>query len=96
MTLEDICDEIYPLTIVFDRYSGAYSGGKFTAWNCNTEDVPQAISSDDVSCDEFWETVDNDSAQSIKFGVGDTVIEAVSDLLRKTNKEDLTIDCVLF
>lgn len=45
----------YPLTICVDRYSGAYSGGEFTAWNLDANEVPEEIHSDDVTCSLFWD-----------------------------------------
>ena len=29
----------YPLTVLMDRYSGIFSGGKFTAWNKEQDSV---------------------------------------------------------
>ena len=46
--------DIYPLTITKDRYSGVYSGGEWTAWNCDADEVPSDISDDDVTCCGFW------------------------------------------
>lgn len=46
--------DIYPLTITKDRYMGTYSGGEWTAWNCDADDVPAEIACDDVTCCEFW------------------------------------------
>lgn len=70
-------DEIYPLTIVADRYNGAYSGGKFTAWNLLAEDIPEGIEGDDCDCHSFW--LENE----IVCGKGRTVSEALSDLYVK-------------
>ena len=67
----------YPLTICNDRYSGAYSGGKFTAWHLDAEDVPIDIFGDDVECDMFWESND------IPVGIGNTPEEAINDLKSK-------------
>jgi hypothetical protein len=46
--------DIYPLTITKDRYMGTYSGGEWTAWNCDADEVPEEIACDDVTCCEFW------------------------------------------
>lgn len=70
-------DEIYPLTITADRYSGAYSGGRYTAWNLCAEDVPEGIEGDDVDCHNFW--LENE----IVCGKGATVSEALADLYCK-------------
>lgn len=47
-----VSDGVYPLTVVADRYSGAYSGGKWTAWNLYPWDVPGGIFGDDCGCSE--------------------------------------------
>lgn len=44
--------DVYPLTICNDRYIGTYSGGEWTAWNCDPDDVPVDICLDDVTCCE--------------------------------------------
>ena len=89
---------IYPLTICFDRYSGVYSGGAYTAWNCDSDDVPTEISNDDVTCANFWRRAkarhkSNDDFIP-EFGVGSTVEEAVADLRKKliAVKEDFSVD----
>ena len=46
--------DIYPLTIIFDRYMGTYSRGVWTAWNTLPQDIPQAIFESDVPCGNFW------------------------------------------
>lgn len=76
-----IVDSIYPLTIVSDRYNGTYSGGKFTAWNREPDDIPEGISGDDCSCFEFW--LDNE----IVCGVGNTIQEAIGNLYININRE---------
>lgn len=73
-----ITDSIYPLTIVSDRYNGAYSGGKYTAWNLDPDKIPTEINADDTTCRLFWIdlTIDN----KIPHGVGKTIEEAVGNL----------------
>ena len=70
-------DEIYPLTIVSDRYGGTYSGGDFTAWNMDYYEIPTDPAEDDVTCMMFWDTTD------IVVGRGATPQEAVDDLKRR-------------
>lgn len=77
MSKEFMEDEIYPLTIVADRYNGAYSGGKYTAWNLLAEDIPEGTEADDVDCYDFWLT------NEIVCGKGRTVSEALADLYIK-------------
>lgn len=71
--------EIYPLTIIADRYSGVYSGGTYTAWNLEFHSIPREIAEDDVSCDNFWF---NDSSEYI-VGKGATPEAALTDLEQK-------------
>lgn len=76
-------DEIYPLTITADRYTGAYSGGAFIAWNLDADEIPEAIYYDDCGCHEFW--LDND----IVCGKGRTVSEALADLYCKLKTKEM-------
>jgi hypothetical protein len=69
---------IYPLVIISDRYSGAYSGGEYTVWNCYPENIPSEIFSDDNTCSHFW-CCEVDE-RSIFYGVGSTIQEAIDDL----------------
>lgn len=74
-------DDIYPLTIVSDRYSGTYSGGKFLAFNERVEDIPEGISHSDNGCAGFW------SGYTGIVGKGSTLGEAASDLLNRLNDD---------
>lgn len=74
----------YPLTIVFDRYNGVYSGGKFTAWNKSFDEVPIEIEEDDVTCREFWNK--HEESNGI-VGLGETPEEAVNDLIARLERE---------
>lgn len=69
-------NEICPLTIVKDRYSGVYSNGRYTAWHCHPDEIPEEISLDDVTCHEWWSI----NAKSWIVGRGDTPREATLDL----------------
>lgn len=73
---------IYPLTVVKDRYTGVYSGGKYTAWNLDFYEVPEDIAADDVTCSIFWYADEEPLA-----GRGDTPQEAIDDLLLRIQKE---------
>ena len=70
-------DEIYPLTIINDRYMGTYSGGEFTAWNMAYYEIPTEPAEDNVTCMRFWETT------KIPVGRGETPQKAVEDLRRR-------------
>lgn len=68
---------IYPLTIIKDRYNGVYSGGNFTAWNMYYYDIPTNPALGDITCLEFWNNT------SIPVGRGVTPDEAVKDLQKR-------------
>lgn len=77
--------EIYPLTIVLDRFNGTYSGGKFVAWNCQPCTVPSDTYSRDAY--EFWADI-RDFEGDIEspyptFGVGNSIEEAIKNLENK-------------
>ena len=74
-------EEIYPLTIVLDRYSGTYSGGYYTAWNMDSDEVPQEINADDVSCYDFWHSYEG------VVGLGRTPNDAIEDLRQKLSRQ---------
>lgn len=67
-------EPIYPITIVLDRYCGAYSGGIYTAWNLYPENVPKEIDGSDSECMDFWNT------NKTLCGKGDTPNAAVASL----------------
>lgn len=74
-------EDIYPLTIVRDRYNGTYSGGTFTAWRKYPDSIPSDIDDSDVPCMLFW----NDFKGIV--GKGYTIDEAVADLLRQLQEK---------
>jgi len=61
---------IYPLSICYDRYTGAHSGGKYTAWNLHSYEVPLEINGDDTTCMNFFDETE------IIYGRGDTPNDA--------------------
>jgi hypothetical protein len=74
--------EVYPITIVFDRYGGTYSGAKFTAWNLYVREMPEEIGGDDWDCGWWWGTPESERPVC---GKGGTPDEAWMDLERKIN-----------
>lgn len=71
----------YPLCIIYDRYNGTYSGGKWVALNCTPDSVPLNIAADDVTCAEMWALLKRHRDDGdILYGVGDTPEEAIDDL----------------
>lgn len=78
---DKMCDMMYPLSIIEDRFTGSYSGGKFTAWHAEANEIPSDVFSDDVICSVFWNNPDKHN--SPLFGIGDTIYDAVTDLYKK-------------
>ena len=74
---------LYPLTIIRDRYTGVYSGGEFTAWNLYPEDVPEEIYADDIGCSIFFRYT------KIVYGRGKTADDAIMDLMNRLNDKEL-------
>ncbi len=74
-------DNVYPLTIVADRYCGVYSGAAFTAWNKDPNELPDDIAGGDRSCASFWRDADRN-----EMGFGDTPGEAYEDLCARLGK----------
>jgi len=74
-------EDIYPLVIIEDRYTGVYSNGEYTAWNMYFDEIPQDIDGDDISCYDFWHSYNG------IVGLGKTPNEAIEDLRKKLNAE---------
>lgn len=73
-------EDIYPLTVVCDRYMGSYSGGKYLAFNMDAFSVSRfPIDDSDIECMEFWFS----EGKNYTIGKGNTVLEAVEDLFLK-------------
>lgn len=86
--------DIYPLTIVEDRYGGCYSKGNYLAFNLEAWDVPEDVNGSDVDCICFW----NDDAKEYAIGKGNTAQEAIDDLARKLQPAEnaMNMDRYLF
>lgn len=80
--IKDVYKNLYPLTIVMDRYTGVYSGGIFTAWNLDPDEVPEDICADDNSASEFFDEL-RYRRQDYIYGIGETPDEAAMDLYMK-------------
>lgn len=76
-------NEIYPITIISDRYTGTYSGGKWTAWPLDPDNLPDGIFGGDIECAVAWRNLKEDRKRGkLAFGVGNTPEGALSDLIR--------------
>ena len=87
-------EDIYPLTVIRDRYNGTYSGASYLAFNLDSNLVPSEIHDSDVPCSYFWDLIDEgnfvegkvarDYRDVVKYvGKGATIEDAVIDLYRK-------------
>lgn len=73
-------EDIYPVTIVMDRYNGCASGGRYLAFNLDSWDIPDEIEECDAIADEYWRTTTE------PIGRGNTPEEALQDLLWRLNE----------
>lgn len=73
-----LSDKIYPLTIISDRYSGAYSGAKYLAFNTDFYGMPDEVGGGDMEEDDFWNI--SETHKEYKIGKGDTPNDAYYDL----------------
>lgn len=75
----------YPVTIVSDRYQGVYSGGRWVAWNLDSEDIPTEPDCGDMTAGGFWASMHADLVETgtTRFGpigFGQTPGEALKNL----------------
>jgi len=78
-------EDIFPVTIINDRYGGCYSKGAFLAFNLEPWDVPKGVSwGGDVDCAEFWA----DEAPKYVIGKGNTPNEAYRDLVERIQTKE--------
>ena len=87
-------EDIYPLTVIRDRYNGTYSGASYLAFNLDSNLVPSEVHDSDVPCSYFWDLIDEgnfvegkvarDYRDVVKYvGKGASIEDAVIDLYRK-------------
>ena len=87
-------EDIYPLTVIRDRYNGTYSGASYLAFNLDSNFVPSEVHGSDTTCSYFWDLIDEgnfvegevayDYRDVVKYvGKGATIEDAVIDLYRK-------------
>ena len=72
----------YPLTIVNDRYTGAYSGGIYLAFPLDFNKIPEEVNGEDGECGYFW------SNYKEPVGKGATVQEAIDDLVEQMEDDE--------
>ena len=82
--------ELYPVTIIADRYNGFYSKGMYTAWNLENERVPWQITANQNICKDWWDnyynTINVASNDMIAVGIGNTIKDAIEDLKARINR----------
>ncbi len=78
-----------PLCIIEDRYSGAYSGGRYLAFHLTPYGVFNLpIDAGDCECNAFWEGRHPDyNVNDYIIGKGNTPEEAYEDLVQKLKKD---------
>ena len=87
-------EDIYPLTVIRDRYNGTYSGASYLAFNLDSNSVPSEVHGSDMPCSYFWNLIDEgnfvesevarDYRVVVKYvGKGTTIENAVVDLYHK-------------
>ena len=79
--------ELYPLTIIKDRYNGVYSGGKWLAFCNDPDEINTDIWDSDTPCDCFWWEYKNGNIDMV-IGIGNTINDAVEDLRTKLNDKE--------
>lgn len=83
--------DVYPTTVILDRYSGAYSGGTWVAWGCDVEYVPREPSGGDGEAMQFWDDRQRETRAGVSslpaHGVGHSPEEAVIALDRKQRRK---------
>lgn len=74
---QEVENDIYPLTIIEDRYCGVYSGAKYLAFNKEFYELDKRICGNDCECRDYWYSC------NIVVGKGNTIQEAKADLLNQ-------------
>lgn len=68
-------ENLYPVTIIADRYSGTYSGGRYVAFGLYADAIPEGATGGDIECAEFF------ASKDVIYGVGETPNEALENLI---------------
>jgi len=76
--------DIYPCTIINDRYGGIYSDAQWLAFYCDHDQVPEAVNGGDVEEMEFWWS---DEPKKWLIGKGKTPHDALKDLIKYWNEK---------
>ena len=74
----NIDTDIYPCTIIADRYDGSFSGAPWTAWRLSAWEIPDEVEAGDEECHDWWAKQDKSL-----IGLGQSPQEAYDDLKQK-------------
>lgn len=85
----------YPLTVLNDRYSGTYSGGRWVAFHAHPSEVVDACA-DDITCSSFFLKLQDEerdwketgTAPSMLFAAADSPDKAIALLAEKAHRLD--------
>jgi len=69
-----VIKDIYPVSIVKDRYGGVYSGGRYVAFHLHPEEIPEDAFGGDTEAYYFWENT------RMPIGKGSTPNDALYNL----------------
>ena len=79
--------DIYPITIVQDRYGGTYSGAAFLCFGCEYYEIPQEVNGDDIEAMTFWDNTNLRTCHAdLRIGKGNTPDDALRDYAEKYYK----------
>ena len=74
-------EDIYPLTIIKDRYGGVYSGGTWTAFNLRRDEIPEEVGASDAIDFNF-------DHNKYPYGAGETPHMAIKDLAEQLKQKE--------
>lgn len=75
-------NELYPVTIISDRYNGTYSGAYWLVFNLDYNEIPDVVCGSDIDCLNFWKY----GGKDMIVGKGASIEEAIDDLYEKVWK----------
>jgi hypothetical protein len=74
-------DMVEPVTILLDRYGGTYSNGRWLAFPCDPDEVPEAVWDEDIPCMTWWK-----EAGDFPIGRGRSPNDAYLDLVSRLER----------
>lgn len=87
----DDLNNLWPVTIVRDRYMGTYSGGDWVAWHADVDEVAHYCADADGGDNcaiEFWERVKSSRNRDVpSYGLGATPEQALRNLTQQKSPD---------